>query len=336
MSALEAKALASMVWTAPYAAGDDDHAPWLEGLGVPLFGGVALLCARFLACVGRPSPASASPVNTGMRMRRRLVVWLLAASAVRSLSLAAELALREGASSGLLDRWEPSQRRWLGDLVALLPALLFLSAFSMVVLVWAQLHYTTTIVSLPLGDCLFVCINVACYLLVAVIAACTFLLRAYGHLWIYVTCIVGFLNMLVALSFLYYGLMVVLELRETSRRRSPGRRLTERVVVLLVVCPAALLLRGGCYLAWGLSLAEPSRLADLLLCFASEWLPAMAALAVLNPLKKVVSPISPSDTLHDSTDSEPLLHEDATPPPQNFAGASGMTWKQLYPHPGNV
>uniref|UniRef100_A0A7S4QB03 THH1/TOM1/TOM3 domain-containing protein n=1 Tax=Alexandrium monilatum TaxID=311494 RepID=A0A7S4QB03_9DINO len=310
---------------------------WLEGLGVLLFGTAALLSAHFLACVGRPSAASASPANTGKRMRRRLLMWLAAASTARILSLIADLGLQEGVSSGVLDDWEPAQQRWLGDLVALLPALVFLSAFSLVVLFWAQLHYTVTIVPLPLLDCQFLCINVACYVLVAAIAVGTLLLRAYGRLWTYLTFVLGLLNAAAALSFLYYGLMVVLELRGTSRERLPELRLSERVVALLVVCPAALLLRGGCYLAWGLSLARPSRPADLLLCLLGEWLPSMTALAVLSGAlhKGGGGPAGgPADALNDSTDSEPLLHDDATPAPRS-AGLEtpGLTWKQLHPQP---
>lgn len=319
----------------PLFWGDNPHDATVNGveiLGIFLFSSAALLYARVLVRIGRPSLAGTSPVNTGMRMRRLLVICSLTANMARCLSLSAELASQEGVQLPFLKRLEPVQLPWVWDLVVLLPPFLFLSAFSVVVLFWAQLHYTTTIVPLPLLDCLFICVNIACYLLVTAIALCTFLLQAYSHLRIYMICIIGFLNVVVALSFFYYGLMVVLELRDASRKKSPGKRLAERVVALLAVCPLVLLLRGGCYLAWGMSLGQQSQLADLALCLSSEWLPSVAALVVLNPLQHS-SPRSPTDALNDSTDSEPLLQDAHPTPRQAVASVPGLTWKQLYPQP---
>lgn len=272
-------------------------------------------------------------MNTGVQMRRTLVIGLLVANAVRCISLAIELGLKDQVALPFLEGWPAEQLRWVRDLVALLPAVVFLSAFSVVVLFWAQLHYTTTIVPLPLLDCLFICVNIACYLLVAAVAVCTYLLHAYSHLRTYMICIIGFLNATVAVAFGYYGLMVVSELAETSRKKMPGKRLTLRVMVLSVACPLALLVRGGCYLTWGLTLGQPSALADFSLSLVGEWFPSAVALAVINPLQRGGAKSS-TDPLEDSTDSEaPLLPEQPPTPRRNVEGAPGLTWKQLYPQP---
>lgn len=302
-----------------------------------LFGGTALLAGRELVRMGRPSPAAASPVNKGMQMRRTLVIFLLVANLARCLSLLAERALAAGGPVPLIEDWGPQRRGWLSDLVALLPAVVFLSAFSVVVLFWAQLHYTTTIVPLPLLDCLFVCMNIACYLLVAAIAVCTFVLQAYSHLRTYMICIIGCLNAAVAVSFLYYGLMVVSALAETARKKLPQKRLTPRVVALSVVCPIALVIRGAWYLAWGLSLGKPSWEIDLALYVIGEWLPSVLALVILSPLQTGgIRTAADAAAADDSTDSEaPLLQGDSAAPSQRalVGGAPGLTWKQLYPQP---
>lgn len=302
-----------------------------------LFGGTALLAGRALLVMGRPSLSGASPVNTGMQMRRSLVAFLLVANLVRCLSLVAELCFQEDMNLPLLAYLDAAQQGWLRDLIALLPAVVFLSAFSVVVLFWAQLHYTTAIVPLPLLDCLFVCVNIACYLLVAAIAVCTFLLQAYSHLRTYMICIIGFLNATVAFFFLYYGLMVVSELAETARKKLPGKRLTPRVVVLSIVCPLSLLIRGAWYIAWGLSIGRPSMPADLALCVIGEWLPSVVTLVMLSPLQRGGAR-SPNESVDDSTDSEaPLLQDDPSTPQRALAGgAPGLTWKQLYPQPEKV
>lgn len=307
-----------------------------EGVSMSLFGLTALLAAQIAFRVRRSS-FGAAPVNAGTRMRCYLALCLFAANVVRCLALAAQLALQEGLLHGLVtEELTPGQLQWVWDLISLLPAVVFLSAFSVVVLFWAQLHYTTTIVPLPLLDCLFVCVNIAGYLLVAAIAVCTFVLKAYDHLRTYMTCIIGFLNAVVSLSLFYYGLMVVSELAEMTRKKLPGKRLTLRILVLSVACPITLLARGATYLAWGLSLAKPSPMADLCLCLACEWLPSVVALVVVNPLQQRAGPGSPTDSLDDSTDSEahaPLLHDEPQTPPRSLAGAPGGTWKQLYPQP---
>merc|ERR1712241_23367 len=106
-------------------------------------------------------------------MRRHLVTGLLIANLLRCLSLTGELFAQNGSSPVFLRSLSREQLQWVWDLVTLSPALVFLSTFSVVVLFWAQLHYTTTISPLHLLDCLFICLNVACYILVGAIAVTT-------------------------------------------------------------------------------------------------------------------------------------------------------------------
>merc|ERR1711874_431599 len=112
-------------------------------------------------------------------MRRHLITGLLIANGSRCISISVELYVQDGTSPTFLQHLSPDQLKWLWDLLTLLPAMAFLSTFSVVVLFWAQIHYTTTISPLQLLDCLFVCLNIACYILIGAIAVTTYLLGAY-------------------------------------------------------------------------------------------------------------------------------------------------------------
>lgn len=316
--------------------------PWPVAPALPLevaaalFGCTALLACRALLRLGKPEPSYASHVSMGIQTRRNLVLWLLVANLVRCLSMMLVLAMTQDA--GLPDGWLPEewgdkQLDWLRDLVSLLPALVFLSTLSVVVLFWAQLHYTTTMVALPMLQCLIICVNIGCYLMVAAIAVCTFLLKAYEQLHTYMVCIIGVLDLVMAISFLHYGVVVVSELGETARKRLPEKRLMPRVVILTVACPMVLLIRGSCYLIWGTGLGTPAWPADLGLTLVGEWVPSMILLGVLGPLKPS-APRSPIVSVSDSTDSEaPLLQDDSNTRNMNSGAGSGYTWKQLYPEP---
>eukprot|EP00931_Biecheleriopsis_adriatica_P117931 TRINITY_DN93400_c0_g1_i1.p1 TRINITY_DN93400_c0_g1~~TRINITY_DN93400_c0_g1_i1.p1 ORF type:complete len:345 (+),score=58.84 TRINITY_DN93400_c0_g1_i1:26-1060(+) len=303
----------------------------LEWTSVCLFFAACAWSVHMLARIVRSTSQPAMPTSTGVRMRRLLAVGLLVANGVRGFSMLAEVEFQEGNLESLFDSLGALKTEWLWDLISLVPCVVFLSAFSIMLLFWAQLHYTATIVPLPLLDCLFVCVNIASYLLVAAVAVCTFLLRAYSHLWTYLTCIIGFFNAVLAALLVYYGIMVVHELGETARKKQPEKWLTLKVGLISALCPLAFLLRSGFFLYWSLSNLKPSLLLSTLLCLVSEWLPSVVALLALVPSN---APRSPTETLDDSTDSEvPLLGDTSLTPSRTPAGAPGATWKQLYPPP---
>lgn len=303
----------------------------LEQACVCLFGATVLASGRVLV---RASPACASPASTGSRMRRNFVLGFAAASLTRCVALAMDLALRERALPFITDHLSKSQVLWVGDLLGLLPSAVFLSAFSIVILFWAQLYYTTAIVPMPLLDCTFVCINISVYLVLGAVALCTFLLQAYEQFWLYTTCVIGALDVVVAGALLYYGLLVVSELSEASKHSLPGRRLGFRVGLLSVFCSVMLLARGASYIAWDVLQRRPPASLDVALSLVGEWLPMVVALITLNPMQRGGSKIA-LDTLDDSSESEAPLLQDEQPEPlqKGLCGAPSSSWKQLYPQP---
>lgn len=271
------------------------------------------------------APTGAGEVceNTGLQMRQYLVVLLLVASLARCASL-------------LLDLTVTSKRdhRWLVDVCGVLPDMLFLSAFSVVVLFLAQLHYTTTIVTVPLLGKAVVAANAICYLVVVAIATAVLELGAPGSLRKYLMCFVGDLNILLAAALMYYGITVGLELAETARKQLPNKRLTCRIKALSVACPLAFVARGVWYLLVGLSLVEDTPGLSLALCILGEWAPCVLTLAMIGSLPKEDSARNPSLSFGDSTDSEaPLLQNEHATPRRELPGGAGpgMAWRQLYP-----
>merc|ERR1712110_1275130 len=90
---------------------------------------------------------------------------------------------------------------------------------------------------------------------------------------------------------------------------------------------------GSCYVVWSTSLWQPSRLVDLSLCLASEWIPSAAALLILTPMRGGIKNANENPG-EDSTDSEaPLLNEEDPAPQRSLANVPGSSWKQLYPQP---
>lgn len=307
-----------------------------------------LLAVLALLRVSQAGCSGDSPVAVGARMRRRLAFGLLGASVLRVISYVVRLMLGNGLGSPGVGLDAPTLR-WALELLELLPCFVFLSSFTVVGLFCVQLHYTVTMVPVHMLDCAFVFANVFAYLLLGVISVCTTVWKLSGLFRAYVSCFVGLLNVVVALLLLYFGLMAAFEVQETSRKKLPAHYLHQRLALLSVLCPGALLARGVFLLAWSASLRRPSRLFSLALCLVGEWLPAMAALVTIGirsrPGARPTAVAADSSdarsqraNTEDSTDSEsPLLQNDeqtiAAPP--RLAGAPGSAWKQLYPQPAS-
>lgn len=263
----------------------------------------------------------------GLRMRRLLAMGIFAASVVRCLSLLMEIENQEGNLS-TLHELGPRQVQWLWDLISLLPAVAFMSAFSVVVAFMAQLHYIMSMVSLPLLDCFVVWLNVACYFLVLAVAVGTYLLCAYEHLRAYLSCLIGFLYAVLSWSLMYYGIMIMNQLGDALRKGHPAQLPVLRVLLVSVLCPLMLLIRAVCMICWGCSMASPSTSVDLILCLCSEWFPAVVIELSLIPAHTFV--MAEDFALLDSSESEvsavglqePLLES-----------RDADIWKQLYPAP---
>jgi hypothetical protein len=168
----------------------------LESAFAFLYGIVALLAARALAAVVRdnamsPAPAGPLPSAAGIRSRRWLMSLLVAANGVRCLALVASVVLQHYITASMTERW-PGQLEWLIDLLLVLPTVLFLSVFSVLALFWAKVHYTVRMEPMPMLDTAGLGINIGGYVLVIVIAVCTFALQAWDFLLQYLLCVIGF------------------------------------------------------------------------------------------------------------------------------------------------
>merc|ERR1719174_731213 len=181
-------------------------------------------------------------------MRRMLMLVLLGASSTRCCALGAALVL--GGNLGFAPSLEPRQQKWLMDLVMMSPTVIFLSALSVVVLFFSQVYYTTMMTPMPMLEYVFLGINVSCYVLIAVVAGCSYVLLEYNIFREFMIIFIGFSSLFVAFSLFYYGMVVWSTLSEKTRKRPASQRLTKRVFALSTVCPGALLAQGSVYLVW--------------------------------------------------------------------------------------
>jgi len=268
-----------------------------------------------------------------MRRKRILVSCLFVANIFRCMSLAAEVLLQTHAYPWITQGLGKKEQLWLEDVIWLAPAMVFLSVFSIVVFYWASLHYTATITPAQLLDWAFICVNLACLVLLFTIVACTFFFQAYDQLWSYVICVLGLLNFVVGLSLCYYGIVLTRELANSARRTLPAESLISRTLLLSVVCPCGLFIRGCVYVAWDFSFGTPSFFIDLLLCGVSELVPSVIILGTLVQTSDTARDLI--DKLEDSTETESPLLQDASPatPPWSFGPVAGNGWTQLYPRP---
>lgn len=323
----------------------DDTAILLAKVAAGLFALLAIAAVRTFILSGRKrggGGATPAPVAAGMRMRRCLIMGLLIANFARVFSLIAEIVFGTADAAGNhscegLENWlfdcDNDRFWWALDLLEILPACVFLSTFSIILLFWAQLHYITTMVPQPLLECIVLCVNVGAYVLFVAIAVCTFVMKAYNHFRTYATCFVGLMSILIAFPLLYYGLSVASELNETAKKKMHDKRIVLRVRVLSVVCTGVFLLRGACDLAWGTLAMRQDHSKEILLCLASEWLPCLLTLVVLSPWEST-SLKAHQAALEDSTDSEaPLLPDDEPAISKSLPGAPGPSWSQVYPQP---
>lgn len=288
------------------------------------------------ACLLRTARPTGSVFTTvGGHARRSIVLAVFVASLSRIISMAAVLALQSNKLTWVRRSMHLDlvQVEWMVDVLILTPSLLYISAFSWVVLLWAKAHATAKMMHLKLADCFFFFITVGCYFVVAAFAAATFLLRVYGQFWIYVSCMIALLDVSVGLAIFAYGVMLVLELARTARKRHPGPQILWRAVILSVAFPLLLVACGSSEIARNAEAAEPSLLLTLIRFLAAEWLPSVIVLMVLCGCWRTTV-ASEQVSLDSSTDSEAmddLLLPRIRDPPK--VSHTDVKWKQLYPQP---
>lgn len=315
----------------------------LELTACILFAALAAALAQKLRTARRGVPPEASPnqqpllsgapsPNEGRRMRRFLLGGLLGASSLRCLAFAFALCLSGSLGHALVSSLDTHQLMWLMDLVLMLPAMCFLSAFSLVILFWAKVHYTTTMTPMPALDYVFISINAGVYALIVVVAVCSFATRKYNILRVYMICSIGLLSLLSSTALFYYGIIVWYGLFDKARKTESDKRLTKRVLVLTIACPAALLGQSVCYMVWaviaGATMGPLPVWENVLLCLCSEWLPSAIIVLTHQQLQQ-----GAEDLPEDSDSEGTVLSEGPATPVARLGMPHEVTWKQIYPQP---
>ena len=233
----------------------------------------------------RAPSGEAAPVSAAGGETRLIFMGMLALSNIsRAITLCIECFTQQD------KQLQKSVRTWVRDFLMSLPTLFFLSTYSVVVRCWAQVYYASVLVSFPLLKPIVVFINIAVYVVFAVIACLTLLLMAWSEFRQYLYFLIGILFLFCGVNFFYYGVKVAAQLSERNKQLSRKSRIIRRVIVLTSSVPLILLIRGiyctgvglgfiTSFAPWGLS-----RLSwDCLNFFMTEFFPSVLMLSVFWP-----------------------------------------------------
>lgn len=266
--------------------------------------------------------SEAAPVSVAGGETRLLFMGMLSCSNVaRAVTLCIEAVTQQD------HQLQRSVRTWVRDFLMSLPTLFFLSTYSVVVLFWAQVYYASVLVSFPLLKPIVVFINIAAYVVFAVIACLTLLLMAWTEFRQYLYFLLGSLFILCSLNFFYYGVKVSAQLLDRNKQLTRKSRIIRRVVILTATVPLILFVKGVYCTGMGLglfSMAAPfrmSRLAwDCTNFFVTEFVPSVLMLLVFWPGSPRADAYEPPSSLLTSKEAtslqSPLLEEQAGPPQQ--------------------
>lgn len=221
---------------------------------------------------------------------------------------------------------QKSVRTWVRDFLMSLPTLFFLTTYSVVILFWAQVYYASVLVSFPLLKPIVVFINIAAYVVFAVIACLTLLLMAWSEFRQYLYFLLGILFLFCGLNFFYYGVKVSAQLLDRNKQLSRKSRIIRRVIVLTSTVPLILVAKGVYCTAVGVGFITSSapwsmnRLTwDCTNFFFTEFVPSVLMLLVFWPGSPRADAYEPPSSLLTSREGtlqsleSPLLQQQSSP-----------------------
>ncbi|EAK88822.1 hypothetical protein [Cryptosporidium parvum Iowa II] len=144
----------------------------------------------------------------------------------------------------LLLKNETNIEEWSLDLLRTLPSLVYLSSYSVVVLFWAHVYYTSILISTPQMVSFFVAINTIIYglYIIGMVVSLFSNILSFASISMFLLAI-SYIS--ISISMLYYGIKVVSHL---TRRAASGTILRynviQRVLFLTIFCPVLLFIRG--------------------------------------------------------------------------------------------
>jgi Protein of unknown function (DUF1084) len=174
------------------------------------------------------------PVLPGSRMRYLFLKVLLFANFLRPISIVLELFVVESAVK--------SFRTWFRDVAMTFPSLIFLSAYSVVILFWAQIYKAATLQSSQYLK--YVCIFANClvYIIFTVIVILTLHMNAWKEVREYLLITQSVLYILTSCFLFNYGIKIAGHLSE--RRSAQRKHVIRRILVITCTVPLLLFVRG--------------------------------------------------------------------------------------------
>ncbi|CAD2106388.1 conserved protein, unknown function [Plasmodium vinckei] len=129
-------------------------------------------------------------------------------------------------------------------LLKTIPTYLFLSSFTIIILFWSQVYYSSILVTSQHLKSYYIYINGAGYAINLLFAIIEYLSSSFKN-YVYFNYIFEALaDYLIAISFLYYGIKVTAKLKEKNKGISQKSRITQRILSLAIAMFVILSLKG--------------------------------------------------------------------------------------------
>lgn len=177
---------------------------------------------------------------------------------------------------------------WLVYLLDSLPALIFCSAVSLVILFWARIYYAANLVAYPLFSRMHSFSSVVLFALYAFCMSVAVLLQAKRAACAFIQGLEALLFGAEALAFLLYGIKVAKKVAERSKSATRKGSIIRRVIFLSLVCPVLfgfrsfMAFKGATPPLHPLHLAPAGSVQPLIraqqIYFVTEWVPTLLIL----------------------------------------------------------
>ncbi|CDU17489.1 conserved protein, unknown function [Plasmodium yoelii] len=129
-------------------------------------------------------------------------------------------------------------------LLKTIPTYFFLSSFTIIILFWSQVYYSSMLVTSQHLKSYYIYINFSGYIINLLFAIIEYLLSSFKN-YIYFNFIFeSLVDYSIAISFLYYGVKVTSKLKEKNKGISQKSRITQRILSLAIVMFVILSLKG--------------------------------------------------------------------------------------------
>ena len=262
-------------------------------------------------------PSKPSAALAGTEMRTLFLKMLAFSNGLRCISILVDILVRHQVKQAALSE---SWKTWVRDVFMDLPTLMFMTAYSVVILFWAQVYYAAVLVQFPLLKFIFIFVNISSYTLFFVILLITLHMEAWTQVRAYLLILVSTLFIVCSCLLFNFGVKIAGHLSERRSIALSRRHIIRRIVVLTASVPFILAIRGfyGFLVAFNIVEAAPKNISRLVwdvgVCLSTELLPSLLCVFTFWPASGSTAQEQLSPQFSSILSSESMLIHDIQSP----------------------